>query len=138
MVSGVAIFDFTYTLNDVEPWFPAASDAVHVTDVFPIGKKLPDGGVQVGPDVTPTSSVTIGIAYVTLEPFDVKASIVISETPWNVGGLTSPGPSLIIVTVNVSVAVFPAASDAVHVTIVFPTGNTVPDCGVHVGPDVTP
>ena len=91
-----------------------------------------------GPDVTPTSSVTIGIAYVTLEPFDVKASSVISETVWNVGGVTSPSPCLITVTVNVLVVVFPSASAAVHVTIVSPTGNVVPDSGVHVGPDVTP
>ena len=106
--------------------------------MLPIWKKPPDGGVQVGPDVTPTSSVTIGVAYVTLEPFDVNASTVISETGWNVGGVTSPGPCFITVTVNVSVLLFPAASDAVHVTIVFPTGNVVPDAGVHVGPDVTP
>ena len=83
--------------------------------------------------------MTLGIGYPTIAPFAVVASISISpETIWNVGGVTSPSPCLITVTVNVLVVVFPSASAAVHVTIVFPTGNTVPDCGVHVGPDVTP
>ena len=41
------------------------------------------------------------------------------------------------VTVKVSVAGFPASSDAVHVTIVSPTGKVEPDVTPHVGPVVT-
>ena len=41
-------------------------------------------------------------------------------------------------TVKVPVPTFPAASDAVQVTVVLPTANVVPEAGVHVGPLVTP
>ena len=44
----------------MDPWFPAASVAVQVTIVGPIGKKEPDVGVHVGPDVTPVLSLTWG------------------------------------------------------------------------------
>ena len=43
----------------------------------------------------------------------------------------------VIVTVKLVVPVFPAASVAVHVTVVTPIGNMDPDAGVHVGPLVT-
>ena len=43
-----------------------------------------------------------------------------------------------IVTVKIAVAVFPAASDAEHDTVVIPTEKLLPDAGVHVGPLVTP
>ena len=33
---------------------------------------------------------------------------------------------------------FPSASYAVHVTVEFPIGNTVPDAGEQLGPPVTP
>ena len=42
------------------------------------------------------------------------------------------------VTTNELVALLPAASDAVHVTVVLPIENTEPDSGLHVGPLVTP
>ena len=42
------------------------------------------------------------------------------------------------VTVKASVPVFPAASDASHVTIVAPTGKLEPEDGEQVGPEVTP
>ena len=44
----------------------------------------------------------------------------------------------VIVTVKLAVAVFPAASDAEHDTVVVPTEKLLPDAGVHVGPIVTP
>ena len=57
----------------------------------------------------------------------------------NVGGVVSPTAAvLIIVTVKLTVAVFPAASDAEHDTVVIPTEKLPPDAGVHVGPAVTP
>ena len=37
------------------------------------------------------------------------------------------------VTVKFAVPIFPAASDAVQVTVVIPTGKNEPDVGVHVG-----
>ena len=57
----------------------------------------------------------------------------------NVGGILSPTAAVLtIVTVKVAVAVFPAASDAEHVTVVIPTENRYPDACVQVGPIVTP
>ena len=47
-------------------------------------------------------------------------------------------PSKMIVTPNVLVPMFPAASDAVQVTIVVPTEKLEPEGGEHVGPEVTP
>ena len=37
------------------------------------------------------------------------------------------------VTVKFAVPIFPAASDAVQVTVVIPTGKNEPDVGVHAG-----
>ena len=41
------------------------------------------------------------------------------------------------VTLKLAVPVFPAASDAVHVTVVVPMEKLVPDATLHVGPLVT-
>ena len=46
----------TVTVKYIDPWFPAASDAVQVTVVVPTEKLEPEDGEQVGPEVTPTSS----------------------------------------------------------------------------------
>ena len=57
----------------------------------------------------------------------------------NVGGILSPTAAvLVIVTIKLAVAVFPAASDAEHDTVVIPTEKLLPDAGEHVGPIVTP
>ena len=47
------------TVKLVEPSFPAASVAVHVTSVIPIENMVPDAGVHVGPLVTATLSVAV-------------------------------------------------------------------------------
>ena len=74
-----------------------------------------------------------------MAPFDRFASCTMSPGCDNVGGIVSPTAAvLVIVTVKLAVAVFPAASDAEHDTVVIPTENRVPDAGVHVGPIVTP
>ena len=54
------------------------------------------------------------------------------------GGVVSAAPSKVTVTVNVPVPTFPAASDAVQVTVVVPTGKLEPEDGEQVGPEVTP
>ena len=51
----------TITLNEIEPWLPAASFAMHVTVVLPIENSEPDNGVQLGPNVTAVLSVAVGI-----------------------------------------------------------------------------
>ena len=47
------------TVKLVDPSFPAASVAVHVTSVIPIENMVPDAGVHVGPLVTATLSVAV-------------------------------------------------------------------------------
>ena len=47
------------TVKLVVPVFPAASVAVHVTVVTPIGNMVPEAGSQVGPLVTATLSVAV-------------------------------------------------------------------------------
>src|SRR3972149_6569606 len=54
----------TVTVNVASPT-PAASDAEHVTVVTPTANNEPDGGTQVGPDTTPTSSVAVAAGDVT-------------------------------------------------------------------------
>ena len=49
------------TVKLVEPSFPAASYAVHVIVVTPIGNIVPDAGSQFGPDVTATLSVAVAL-----------------------------------------------------------------------------
>ena len=39
----------TITLNEVVPWLPAASFAIHVTVVVPIENSEPVDGLQIGP-----------------------------------------------------------------------------------------
>ena len=52
-----------------------------------------------------------------------------------VGGVVS---SKVIVIVKLAVPTFPAASVAIHVTVVVPTGNNEPDAGIQGGPETTP
>ena len=74
-----------------------------------------------------------------MAPFDRVISCTMLPSWDNVGGIVSPTAAvLVIVTVKIAVAVFPAASDAEHDTVVIPTEKLLPDAGVHVGPIVTP
>ena len=58
-----------------------------------------------------------------------------SDGTFTVGGVTS---TYVTVTVKLAVSVFPAASDAVQVTVVGgPTGNNEPEAYEQVGPEVT-
>lgn len=78
---------FTCTVNDLLVLLPAASVAVQVTVVSPIGKLLPDRGVQ-PKDATPALSVALA-AKVTLAPAGLVASAVTSEgvNTWRGGGV---------------------------------------------------
>ncbi len=53
---------------------PAASLAVHTTEVEPIGKVLPDALTQVTVTVPLTTSVAVGTVYVTTAPAAEVAS----------------------------------------------------------------
>ena len=101
--------------------------------VVPIGNVEPDAGSHVGPVVTATSSAAV-TSNVTAAPDSL-----IEETDMSAGTVIVGGVMSVNVTeiVNVASPVFPCPSDAVHVTVVVPTGNRVPDVGSQVGPLVT-
>ena len=66
------------------------------------------------------------------------ATRVWSAGTFTTGGVVSPVDSSVTVTVNTAVPIFPAASVAVQVTFVVPTGKLDPEGGEQVGPEVTP
>ena len=104
---------------------PLLSVAMQVTMVVPTGKKLPDGGVQT--TVSPVQLSVTEAAYTTTAPqLPVSLSCVMSAGQLATGGSVSS-----TVTSKVQVVVVPAASVAVHVTVVTPTGNTLPEGGKH-------
>ena len=62
--------------------------------------------------------------------------MVIFKSPARTGGVVSDGASKLTVTVKLTVPTFPAASLAVHVTVVVPIGNKKPEDGEQVGAEV--
>ena len=58
--------------------FPAASVAVQVTVVVPIGKLEPEDGEQVGPEVTPILSVATTVNSIIL-PSELEVEFVIVD-----------------------------------------------------------
>ena len=75
--------------------------------------------------------------HVTLYPVEFSAvrtivSPALNPTKVIVGGVVSVW-LYSKVTVKFAVPIFPAASDAVQITVVIPTGKNKPDVGVHVG-----
>ena len=61
-VSPVAAVLTTVTVKLAVAVFPEPSDAVHDIVVTPTGRSVPDAGEQLGPLVTPTLSVAVGIS----------------------------------------------------------------------------
>ena len=124
MVNGVPV---TVTVNVHDAELLAASVAVQVTVVVPNENAEPDAGEQTT-DAWEHASVAVGVAY----------STVGLQTP--TGGLTTMFAGQVIagavvsltVTVNVHEPVLPAASVAVHVTVVVPSGKPEPTAGVHM------
>ena len=68
--------------------FPHASDAVQVTIVVPIGKLEPEGGKQVGPEVTATSSDAVTLNVIVL-PAELEVEDVELDGTVTVGGVVS-------------------------------------------------
>ena len=95
--------------------FPAASVAFHVTIVSPTGNKE---GASLFNEYIPTASSTIGACTSTILSFSEVASTIIVSFGMIFGAIVSTTD-----TVCTALALFPAASIAVHVTIVSPTGN---------------
>src|SRR5687767_5065135 len=96
---------------------PEASVAVIVTVVIPTGKLVPDEGIET--TVVPGQlSVIVGVNVTTRPQVPAVLGCVILAGQMMTGGCVS-----FTVTVNEQVAVFPAASAAVYVTVVTPTLN---------------
>src|SRR5919109_3065614 len=106
--------------------FPAASVAEHVTIVVAMGKIVPDCGEQVAPTMPSMLSTAVAL-NVTVTPCGLFASKVISAGTVNTGGMES-----MTLTTNVAVALLPAASVAVQVTVVVPRGKRLPEWGEQV------
>jgi hypothetical protein len=104
--------------------FPEVSVAVQVTVVVPSGTLEPDAGLQA--TVTPgqlSEATGAGYVMITLDaPFGVTAVTF-------AGHMITGGCVSFTVMVNVQVAVLPAASVAVPVTVVTPFGKVEPDGG---------
>ena len=90
-----------------------------------------------GGNSTP-SSVAVGIVKYNCFPFGTSASNGPMSSTGSKVGIPPVAFGLITVTEKAVPPWFPAASDAVHETIVMPIGNRLPDEGSHVGPVVTP
>ena len=106
---------------------PAASVAVHVTMVVPSGNRA---GASLAMDATPTASDASASPISTGVPSADTASAAMSAGAEIDGGVVST------TTIScVSVALLPAASVAVHVTTVVPSGNRA---GASLAMDATP
>ena len=111
-------------MNDPVAVLPAVSDAMQVTVVTPIGNPEPEPGVHTTGRAPSTASTAEAVNVTTvLGPLEgctmgagsVRTGLTVSRT----------------VTVNVRVPVLPAASVAVQVTVVVPSGNVAPEAGAH-------
>ena len=136
MIGGV-VSAVRVTVKLEVPTFPAASDAVQVTVVVPAEKLEPEGGEQVIPEVTPTLSVALAIKVI-ISGGKALEFIMLDGTVTTGGVVSAGGASSVTVTVKLAVPTFPAASDAVQVTVVVPAEKLEPEGGEQVVPEVTP
>ena len=123
-----ACVSLTVTVNEHDPVFDEASVAVQVTVVVPTANVDPVAGTHT--TVAPGQlSAAVGVVkFTTAEHWPAAAAVVMFTGHVTVGACVS-----LIVTVNEHVpsALFADPSDAVHVTVVVPTGNVAPDAGTH-------
>jgi hypothetical protein len=92
----------------------------------PKGKLDPEGGVQVGAPTPGQLSVAVAVYVVVAEQFASAVRVLLA------GQVTTGFWLSVTVTVNEQLPSLPAASVALHVTVVVPTGNEEPDAGSHV------
>src|SRR5205814_9916286 len=117
MASVGATVSTTVTTVLVAALLPAASRAVNVTVVTPRGK-IPGALLDTATEPL-TLSLAVGIGHTSDAPDGPVCSTVVGGgTPLNVGGVVST-----TVTIVVAVALLPAASRAVNVTVVGPGGK---------------
>src|SRR5919109_913417 len=116
----------TVTVNEAEPMFPAASVALHVTVFVPRGNSAPLAGVQVAASGPSTMSVAEAVKL------NVAPVAPVASTVAFAGTVTTGFVVSATVTVNEAEPMFPAASVALHVTVLVPRGNSAPLAGVQV------
>jgi hypothetical protein len=114
----------TVTVNVLLEVLPAASVAVVVTVVVPIGKLEPEAGTE---DTLTPAQLSLPVAVkVTIAPH-APASL---QTVIGLGTETVGFSQSVTVTLNEQLDVLPAASVAVALTTVVPTGKSEPEAGV--------
>jgi hypothetical protein len=119
------------TVKEQEAVLPAASMAVQFTVLTPLANVEPEGGVQEA--LTPGQlSLAAGAVHVTLAVVHWPASVLATTLP---GQMMLGFCASLIMTVNVQLAVCPAASMAVHMTGLEPTLKVEPEGGAQ--PDET-
>jgi hypothetical protein len=91
--------------------FSALSVAAQPTVVVPMGKVLPEAGVQSG-SIAPSTKSVADAVYVTTAPEALVASVLMSAGKVSTGGVVSR-----TVTTTASVAVPPCPSSTVSVTV---------------------
>ena len=102
---------------------PEASVAVQVTVVTPMGKQLPEGGLQT--TTTPGQLSLAVVVKLTTKQGELTSGV---TTVWLGGQVIEGGCVSLTVTVNVQLG--PAV--LVQVTVVVPTGKNEPDGGEQV------
>jgi hypothetical protein len=117
----------TVTLKEQLALRPTASVAVQVTVVAPAAKVEPDGGTQLTGTEPGQLSVAVGVYVTTALHWPTSALLVMFAGQVMLGAW----PSL-TVTVNEQLALRPAASVAVQVTVVAPSAKLEPDGGTQL------
>jgi hypothetical protein len=123
----------TVTVNKPDAELPCRSLAEHATVVVPIGNVLPEAGVQVTGTAPSIASIAVAVNVTTAPAVLVAAAVMFA-------GSVSTGPAVsCTVTVKRPVDELSCVSLAEHVTVVVPSGNVLPEAGVHVagtGPSI--
>ena len=89
MISGVVSSKVIVIVKLAVPTFPAASVAVQVTVVVPIGNNEPAAGEQVGPEATPTMSDAVTVNGIVLPAgLEVEFDMLVRNTA-TTGGVVS-------------------------------------------------
>ena len=120
LASAGAVVSRTVMVNEPVDSLPAASRAFTVTVVVPIGNVVPDGWEYVIVGTAVTASVAVAEKFATAPAADVASSVRLAGTV-SAGAIVS-----FTITVNDAEPTSPAASFAVTVTIVLPSGNVLP------------
>ena len=113
------------TANDPVAALPFGSAAVQATVVLPSANTDSDAGVHAGVTAAPELSVAVAAGYA-IERSRWPASARTDRSP---GSRRTGGSTSAILTWKVAVAMLPAASVEVHVTVVLPIGKKKPDGG---------